>query len=174
MSQKALISAEDRTDAGGVAGRRGPRFQDHVAAGFVLHMIADPALHQVECETGDDIVLRWHLDSTPTHEYVQIKTTENDAKWSIKELCARDRKREGTSIAERSLACDKHGGHALFRLVTQRDLRADLKLFAVRREKRSDVATAYAALVGKGEPTPTYTLVFARTPKCMGQEPSLF
>ena len=40
----------DLSDAGGVAARLGFKYQDHVAASFVLDMIGDPNVLQVECE----------------------------------------------------------------------------------------------------------------------------
>src|SRR4051794_11745296 len=110
----SLIDPKHVSDAGGVAGRRGFRYQDHVAAGFVIDMLWDAELLQVECETGDDIALRWERDGKATIEFVQVKTTEDDTKWSIKELVEREPpSRVGSSLAEKSLACDVHGGDAL-------------------------------------------------------------
>ena len=64
-------------DVGGVAARQGFRYQDHVAAQFVLHMIGDPTLLRVECETADDVLLVWAGDAGERPEYVQVKTTED-------------------------------------------------------------------------------------------------
>lgn len=144
-----LIDPQDASDAGGVAGRRGFRFQDHVGAGFVISMLADPELVQVEFETGDDIVLRWLAGGQDLFEYVQVKTTENDAKWSCQELFARDKKRPGTSIAEKSLYCDRHGGSASFRIVSVRDVRKELRPFCVERGKRRTVKPELDKLVDK-------------------------
>jgi hypothetical protein len=70
------------SNAGGVAARQGFKYQDHVAAFFVLTMIDDPRLAKVECETADDIFLFWQHGGTEYSEYVQVKTTEGDRKWT--------------------------------------------------------------------------------------------
>lgn len=77
------------SDAGGVAARRGFKYQDHVAAFFVLAMIDDPRLARVECETADDIFLFWKTGETEYPEYVQVKTTEGDRKWTKDEVTTR-------------------------------------------------------------------------------------
>lgn len=55
---------EEKSDAGAVAARVGFKYQDHVAAHFVLKMIGDRRILQVECETSDDItVVHKNLDN---------------------------------------------------------------------------------------------------------------
>jgi hypothetical protein len=57
MSIDTVSSLEMQTpasDAGGVAARQGFKYQDHVAAFFVLAMIDDERLLRVECESADD------------------------------------------------------------------------------------------------------------------------
>lgn len=44
MPPKSLIDAAVASDAGGVAGRRGQKHQDHVAASFVIDMLDDPSI----------------------------------------------------------------------------------------------------------------------------------
>jgi len=116
------------SDAGGVAARRGFKYQDHVAAGFVLEMIGDPSIIRVECETADDIVLV-HQGQCDVFEYVQVKTTEGDTKWTQKEICERDSgngRTRPTSLIEKSLLTDTRTGQALFRIVSRRDVNKTL------------------------------------------------
>lgn len=128
------------SDAGGIAARRGFRVQDHVAARLALEMLRDPAIEQLECETGDDIVLRRKIGEDTVHEYVQVKTTEKDAKWTITELTAREKGRKRSSICEKALLCDRHGGTAWFRFVTTRATSAKLSPFKLPRGKRTGKA----------------------------------
>lgn len=142
MQPKSLIDDTVASDAGGVAGRRGQKHQDHVAASFVIDMLDDLSMLQIECETADDVTIRWMIDGVAINEYVQVKTTDGDTKWSVTELTARDQSRSGTSIAERSLACDSHSEAPLFRLVTVREPRGNLAHFKILRNNRADVANA--------------------------------
>ena len=144
MPPKSLIDATAASDAGGVAGRRGQKHQDHVAASFIIDMIDNPSMLQVECETADDVTIRWLIDGVAINEYVQVKTTDGDVKWSVKELTTRDKSRSGTSIAERSLACDAHDETPLFRLVTVREPRGNLAHFKLPRHKRVDLSDKIA------------------------------
>lgn len=132
------------SDAGGIAARRGFRIQDHVAARLALEMLQDSTILQLECETGDDVVLRRLKAGLTVIEYVQVKTTEIDAKWSIKELTTRVNNKPGSSICEKSLLCDKHGEIAWFRFVTTRAVSAKLQPFRHPRPKREK----YTGLTG--------------------------
>lgn len=150
MPSIALVKPAAATDAGGVAGRRGFKYQDHAAASFVIEMLENATLLQVECETADDISLRWAIPGGEAIEYVQVKTTEGDSKWSISELTNRTPKNAvGTSLAEKSLNCDRHPGIPLFRFVTTRDVRGELRLFKVPREKRVPVLENFDSLVSR-------------------------
>lgn len=142
----ALIDPAGASDAGGIAARRGFRIQDHVAARIVLEMLQDPAISQIECETGDDIVVRREDSGASVIEYVQVKTTERDSKWNLKEITDRVASRKLSSICEKSLLCDKHGNIAWFRLVTTRAVAAKLAPFKLPRAGRAGNA-AFAALV---------------------------
>lgn len=113
----------------------------------MLSMLADAELRQVEFETADDIVLRWLQGDQERFEYVQVKTTGGESLWSLGELFTRDNGRPGTSIVERSLACDRHGGSATFRLVSNRGVKSILKPFCVERDKRRIVSLDLSALV---------------------------
>jgi hypothetical protein len=125
------------SDAGGVAARQGFKYQDHVAAYFVLAMITDPRLKVVECETADDITLMWQEDGPEFPEYVQVKTTEADKKWSQGEIIKRASKsRAPTSLAEKSLLCDKGAANALFRIVSRRGVNKTLQCLTLPRDNR--------------------------------------
>lgn len=139
MTLETLIDLEEVSDAGDVAGRVGFRYQDHVGASFFLEMLRDSSLEQIEFETADDITLRWNFAGQKAIEYVQVKTTEEDKKWSIKEISTRDKGRVGTSLIEKSLLCDVNPGKALFRFVTRRDVGTSLRPFLVSRDKRRTI-----------------------------------
>ncbi len=148
MSLPPLIGP-NTSDSGGVAGRRGFRFQDHVAARFLIQLLQQHNLTQIECETGDDIVLRWDDGVTRHNEYVQVKTTDSSSKWSLSEICERSpASSKGTSLVERSLATEQFPGPSLFRFVTVRDVRSDLIPLRIARADRFDhnVADAFASL----------------------------
>ena len=100
----------------------------------------------MECETGDDIVVRRIGASGPVNEYVQVKTTEADSKWNLTELTARVSGKKGSSICERSLLCDADGDTAWFRLVTTRAVSGKLMPFSWKRERR-DGEAIFEALV---------------------------
>lgn len=143
-TMKSLIDPVAASNVGGVSGRRGQKHQDHVAASFIIDMLNDSSILQVECETADDVTVRWMTDGIAINEYVQVKTTDGDGKWTVQELVARTASRPGTSIAERSLACDAHDELPLFRLVTVREPRGNLVHFKTARNKREAAAQKIA------------------------------
>jgi predicted esterase YcpF (UPF0227 family) len=118
-------------ETGGVNARRGFSIQDHVAAGFCLHLLGNNALKEVWCENQDDVALIWDHDGKEEVEFVQVKGDEFDQLWSIAKLC--DRKRTdgqpvvGTSILERSLAYDRCSEPCYFRIVTIRPVMEELR-----------------------------------------------
>lgn len=130
-------SPADFSDAGGVAARQGFRYQDHIAASFLVDMIRDETLLEVQCETHDDIVLVWEKGGTRKYEYVQVKTTEDDKKYSKTEIYERDSKKPYTSLIEKSLLCDKgHCTAPLFRIVSRRDVATSLSLLTLSSARR--------------------------------------
>lgn len=133
-----LTNIAASSDAGGIAARKGFRIQDHVAARLALEMLHDSTILQLECETGDDVVLRRLEGGQSVIEYIQVKTTERDAKWSIRELTERKSSKQGSSVCEKSLLCDKHGEIAWFRFVTTRAISNRLKPFSSPRSKRAN------------------------------------
>jgi hypothetical protein len=100
----------------------GFKYQDHVAAYFVLKMIGDRRIAQVECETSDDITVMHRTSGGVQPEYIQVKTTDKDAKWTIKEITTRTNPATPSSIVERSLLSDRHQSGATFRIISYRDV----------------------------------------------------
>lgn len=145
---KELSNIAPSSDAGGIAARKGFRVQDHVAARLALEMIYDSAILQLECETGDDVVLRRVVAGQTVIEYIQVKTTQIDSKWNIRELTTRVDRKQGSSICEKSLLCDKHGEIAWFRFVSTRAVSTKLQPFKRPRSKRGSDASL-AVLVNK-------------------------
>lgn len=93
---------------------------------FVLQMIDDRRILQVECETSDDITLLHRRGADTFAEYVQVKSTDRDNKWTFKEITDRDAagKNRPTSLAEKSLLTDKAGLNPRFRVVARRSVNA--------------------------------------------------
>lgn len=138
------------SDAGGVAARKGFKYQDHVAAKYLLQMIDDPQLLSIECETSDDIVLNWKKDNIAYPEYVQVKTTEGDRKWNQTEVLTRKPKDKPTSLIEKSLLCDTGGENAVFKIVSQRDVAKTLVPLTIPIEKRTgQISTDINSLAAK-------------------------
>jgi hypothetical protein len=117
---------EDTSDAGGVAARFGFKYQDHVAARFVLQMILDRRITMVACEVGDDVTVFSHRNGINTVEYIQVKTTEKDSKWNATELLTRSTANKPTSMAEKSLLCDNGNKNSRFRVVSKRAVNKNL------------------------------------------------
>ena len=109
-------------ERGGVEARKGFEFQDHIAAGMLIEMLADDELLEVWCETHDDITLVWDGASAQEFEFVQVKALTLGQLWSVAKLTERKRKNKcsvkGTSILERLLANDRGAEPSQFRIVT--------------------------------------------------------
>ncbi|NKN01140.1 HamA C-terminal domain-containing protein [Rhizobium leguminosarum] len=118
------------SDAGGVAARVGFKFQDHIAAMYVLEMLSDRRIKQVECETSDDIAILRSRKSGEAVEYIQVKTTDGNSKWSLTEITHRSVKGQPTSLIEKSLLCDNGVPDATFRLITSRGPNSSLAILA--------------------------------------------
>ncbi|APG93869.1 hypothetical protein SAMCFNEI73_pC0145 (plasmid) [Sinorhizobium americanum] len=117
-------------EQGGPIARQGFSYQDEIAVGFMLDMIADAGLVKIHFETHDDLVLvrsKGGDRAEATAEFVQVKASEPDKLWSVADICQRKKKdAAGTSIFETSLARDEHEEIATFRLVTLRPVVSDL------------------------------------------------
>ncbi len=136
MNIKPLVDPYAASDAGGVKARQGFTFQDHIAASFLLDLLSDPTLLQVECETGDDIALRWNKNGAGVSEYVQVKITDGESNWNLTEICARKVKRIGTSLVETSLGTDKFPSPPLFRIISIRGVNHTLRPLTIPRDRR--------------------------------------
>ncbi|KRE13853.1 hypothetical protein ASE63_17720 [Bosea sp. Root381] len=121
-------------------------------------MLEDRRIEQVECETSDDIVLRWAVDGNRHIEYVQVKSNDVD-RWTLGLLTKRDIAASPTSIVEKSLLCDKGPEVGRFRIVTRNGVHAILAALTVPVSKRGqndldDLAgrlmKKYATVSGRG------------------------
>lgn len=131
-----MVSIPRPSNKGGPAARQGFKYQDHVAVMFIFKMLRDSSYLQVECETADDIVgVRLQAGET-VNEYIQVKTTEKDAKWNLKESTTLDSKKIDSSLFQKSLKCDIRLGRACFRIVSKRDIAKVLEDFAKELDKR--------------------------------------
>jgi hypothetical protein len=131
-AKKSAFDAEP-SDLGGVVARRGFAYQDDVAAGFYIEMLENPSLFEVACETYDDIKLGRQIGAIKVVEFVQVKSDQPDSLWSISKLCERKKSSSkpdglGTSILEKSLEHDQFSEKSLFRVVTSRQVGAELDL----------------------------------------------
>lgn len=116
-------------DEGGPIARAGFDYQDEIAVGFVLDMLADPSLLTVRCETHDDVVLVFKMqDDKPVADYVQVKAGAPDKLWSVADLCKRENGVASTSIFEKSFARDACAETSRFRVVTLRPVTAELQV----------------------------------------------
>ncbi len=120
-------------ELGGIQNRKGLAFQDHVAAGFCLDMLADVTLIEVWCEHLDDITLIFQLADGVCVEFVQVKGNELDQLWTVAKVCEREKKEGGVNqcILERSLAQDRCRERCRFRMVTARPVKNELKMLAL-------------------------------------------
>ncbi|MCT4710744.1 dsDNA nuclease domain-containing protein [Enterobacteriaceae bacterium H11S18] len=131
-----MMSITSVSDAGGPAARQGFKYQDHVAVSFIFKMLRDSNYSQVECETADDIVAVFQCAGQILNEYIQVKTTESDGKWNLKEITALDGTKANSSLLHKSLKCDVRPGIARFRIVTKRDVAKILEGFKKEIDKR--------------------------------------
>lgn len=126
VAEKTWPSIDDvaPTEEGGPEARKGFNYQDEVAVRFLLEMIENAYLLKIHFETHDDLVPVRHDPAIEAAiaEYVQVKAGEPDKLWSVADLCARDAKKVGTSIFEKSLARDQHKEVSRFRIITMRQV----------------------------------------------------
>lgn len=145
------MSITSLSDAGGPAARQGFKYQDHVAVSFIFKMLRDSNYSQVECETADDIVAVFQCAGQIVNEYIQVKTTERDGKWNLKEITALDGTKANSSLLHKSLKCDVRPGIARFRIVTKRDVAKILEGFKKEIDKRGlpDITTTRGEVLRK-------------------------
>lgn len=132
------------SNTGGVGAKAGFLFQDYAAALYVIQMLTDKTLLAVRCEVTDDIDLIFD----DREEFVQVKTTDGESKWTLTEVCAvTKRKKErgkpkplpsDDSIIHKSMQCKGIGGVAKFRILSMRDVRKELLYLRKAHSKRID------------------------------------
>ncbi|HIF9222809.1 hypothetical protein C5F63_14700 [Photobacterium damselae subsp. damselae] len=135
------LTVMDQSDVGGPGALKGFNYQNFAAAYYLLAMLRDKSLVSVRCEVIDDIDLVYDNRI----EYVQVKTTDDDTKWSIKEFAEASTKivpaippkrtpqkiSNEDSILHKSLACDKTSLDSYFRILTTRDVKKELQFLKV-------------------------------------------
>lgn len=124
LSLLPSIHALTPLEEGGAIARTGFLYQDHVAAGFCIQMLADPSLSEVWCETEDDVTLLWALSTSTLVEYVQIKSDSPTQLWSIALLCSGG---AVSSIVAKSLKHDRCSEDCCFRVLTRTDINHQLR-----------------------------------------------
>ncbi|MCL9775737.1 dsDNA nuclease domain-containing protein [Vibrio methylphosphonaticus] len=131
----------EQSDSGGPAALKGFSYQNFAAAYYTLSMLRDKSLLSVRCEVVDDIDLVYD----DRIEYVQVKTTDDDTKWSIKEFAVASTRTvpktgqqkkdqivsKEDSILHKSMACDKSQLPGYFRILTTRDVKKELHLLKI-------------------------------------------
>ena len=115
-------------DGAAVAARNGFSYQDTVAAGHVLEMLAEvePQLIEVHCETEDDITLMFDRGGHLELQFIQVKSGELPHLWSYSIVTKREARATGSSVLERSLLRDRYREPATFRMVTARQVNLEL------------------------------------------------
>jgi len=118
-------------EEGGPIARGGFLYQDNVAVALCLEMLSNSELQAIHCETQDDLVLNRKVKGNVVAEFVQVKSDALNQLWSPAKLYARDTLQNkpvvGTSIIEKQLARDRGDEPVSFRLVTLRDVNAELR-----------------------------------------------
>ncbi len=131
-----LPSVDDVKPAeeGGPTARIGFSYQDEVAVGLALEMLANPNVTKIHCETHDDMIVV-SIEENPeggkslvVAEYVQIKGGGAETLYSAANLCSRVDKKPGTSLFETSLGRDRHKEMSRFRLITNRPVKSELEI----------------------------------------------
>lgn len=133
--------AMDQSDSGGVAALKGFTYQNVAAAYYVLCMLRDKSLISVRCEVVDDIDLVYDNRI----EYVQVKTTDSDSKWKVKEFAEATTKTvpptgrqkvdqvisQEDSILHKSIQCDREELPGFFRILTLREVSDSLRYLKI-------------------------------------------
>jgi hypothetical protein len=136
-----ITDSMENSDLGGVGAKKGFLYQDYAAALYVISMLRDKRIKAVRFEVTDDIDIIY--DSYT--EYVQVKTTDNDKKWSVIEFCKTSPAKKGKgsikfadSILHKSLSCDRNRGIAKFRILSPRDVNSSLTYLKIALDSRTD------------------------------------
>lgn len=165
-------------DPSGRHARGGFEYQDHIGAGYCLHMLASPLLQEIWFESHDDITLLWHdAQGKPHLEFVQVKFV--DRPWTLGALSGREKSRPGTSLLEKSLAQNIYAEPCAFRLVTSRDACRELRSLRFpigspeRMAAQLDLAAGSAAIgrtFQQMEKAPTVAMILGWLNNCTWEE----
>lgn len=150
-------SEMELSDSGGPAALKGFVYQNFVAAYYALRMLEDKNLLSVRCEAVDDVDAIY----TDKVEYIQVKTTDKDSKWSVSEFADADTKSvpptgqqrknqtvsKEDSILHKSILCDKGKLPSYFRIVTPRDVTDSLRYLKTSLNTRNEKADLKAPLL---------------------------
>lgn len=150
-------SEMELSDSGGPAALKGFVYQNFVAAYYALRMLEDKNLLSVRCEAVDDVDAIY----TDKVEYIQVKTTDKDSKWSVSEFADADTKSvpptgqqrknqtvsKEDSILHKSILCDKGKLPSYFRIVTRRDVTDSLRYLKTSLNTRNEKADLKAPLL---------------------------
>lgn len=132
----------EESDSGGVGAKKGFLYQDYAAAYYLLRMLRDKSIISIRCEVTDDIDVVYQ----DYIEYVQVKTTDADRKWSLKEFTepsykyveptGRQRKKQKVSnkdsILHKSIDCDSDTNkRSQFRILSPRDVLKPLNFLKI-------------------------------------------
>jgi hypothetical protein len=146
-------------EEGGPVARKGFNYQDEIAVSVLLDMMEDPSIVKIHCETHDDILVVRATEDPDQHcaEYVQVKATQPDQLWTVAALCKRNDGKVGTSVLEKSLAHDKHKEASRFRILTLRQVSAELQVLtnpvgSLGREPGCQALTTLKAEIDKKHP----------------------
>lgn len=129
----STLETMEQSDSGGVGAKKGFFYQDLAAAYYLTKMLIDKTLKYVRCEVTDDIDLVYdkHI------EYIQVKTTDNDSKWTITELCKTENATKTDSIIHKSLSCDNNPDYiSKFKILSPREVNSSLQYLRVSINKR--------------------------------------
>ena len=124
-----------QSDSGGVGAKKGFFYQDLAAAFYLTQMLIDKTLKYVRCEVTDDIDLVYeeHI------EYIQVKTTDSDSKWTLAELCKTKNTAKNDSIIHKSLSCDNNSSYiAKFKILSPREVNSYLQYLRIPLNKRDN------------------------------------
>lgn len=149
----------EQSDRGGVAALKGFTYQNLAAAYYVLNMLHDKSLISVRCEVVDDIDLVYGNRI----EYVQVKTTDSDSKWNIKEFAeatirtvpptGRQKNHQSVSqedsILHKSIKSDNDTLTGFFRILTSRDVTESLQYLKIPLLDRKEKIEARERLLKK-------------------------
>jgi len=124
----SAMDTMNQSDSGGLGAKKGFFYQDLAAAFYLTQMLIDKTLKYVRCEVVDDIDLVYenHI------EYIQVKTNDNDSKWTVTELCKTKKATKNDSIIHKSLSCDNNSAYvAKFKILSPREVNSYLQCLRI-------------------------------------------